>query len=198
LAGLYEPSIGSYLIDGIEMRQLDPNDVRRSIAYLPQDPRLFKGTLRENLLVGNAAYSDARLFQALEFAGLDKVVSATTRGLDLEIQDGGEGLSVGQRAAVGLARVHLQDPALVLLDEPTAAMDSRAEAMFVARFSAWLAGRGAVVCTHRLALMDAVENVLVLSSGRVVAQGPKQEILAKFTRTASGEDPTRTRQGGAQ
>lgn len=191
LAGLYEPNIGSYMIDGIELRQIDPDDLRRAIAYLPQDPRLFKGTLRENLLVGSTVFPDARLFKALEFAGLDKLVSATTRGLDLEIQDGGEGLSVGQRAAVGLARVHLHDPALVLLDEPTAAMDSRAEATFVKRFSHWLDGRGAVVCTHRLALMEAVDNVMILSGGRMIGQGPKAEMLSRFTTTGGGEDPAR-------
>lgn len=183
LAGLYDPDLGSYLIDGVEVRQIDPIDLRRSIAYLPQDPRLFRGTLRENLLVGHSHVPDDRLFEALEFAGLEKAVSATTRGLDLEIHDGGEGLSVGQRAAVGIARVHLQDPALVLLDEPTAAMDSRSEAVFVRKFSAWLEGRSAIICTHRLALMDSVENVAVLSAGRIVAHGPKTEILAKFTRS---------------
>lgn len=190
LAGLYEPRIGSYMIDGIELRQIDPDDLRRAVAYLPQEPRLFKGTLRENLLVGSTILPDARLFKALEFAGLDQLVSATTKGLDLEIQDGGEGLSVGQRAAVGLARVHLHDPALVLLDEPTAAMDSRAEALFVKRFSTWLAGRGAVVCTHRLALMEAVDNVIILSGGRMIGQGPKTEILSKFTTTGTGKDPS--------
>lgn len=190
LAGLYDPTIGSYLIDGIEVRQIDPNDLRRSIAYLPQDPRLFKGTLRENLSVGSKVYPDDRLFEALEFAGLDKVVSATTQGLDLEITDGGEGLSVGQRAAVGLARVHLQNPSLVLLDEPTAAMDSRSEAQFVERFAKWLEGRGTILCTHRLPLIDAVENVMVLARGRVIGSGPKKDVLSQFTRTASGKDPT--------
>lgn len=191
LAGLYEPTIGSYMIDGIELRQIAPEDLRRAIAYLPQEPRLFKGTLRENLLVGSTVFPDARLFKALEFAGLDKLVSATTRGLDLEIQDGGEGLSVGQRAAVGLARIHLHDPALVLLDEPTAAMDSRAEALFVKRFATWLEGRGAVVCTHRLPMMEAVDNVMILSGGRLVGQGPKAEMLSKFTTTGAGADPAR-------
>lgn len=197
LAGLYEPLIGSYMIDGIELRQIDPADLRRAIAYLPQEVRLFKGTLRDNLMVGNTASPDDRLFKALEFAGLDQMVSATTLGLDLEIQDGGEGLSVGQRAAVGLARVHLQDPALVLLDEPTAAMDSRAEAEFTKRFSTWLEGRGAIVCTHRLALMHAVDNVMILSGGRMIGHGPKAEVLSKFTRTGTGEDPTRLLGGGA-
>lgn len=196
LAGLYEPIQGSYLLDGIEARQIDPSDLRRAIAFLPQDPRLFKGTLRENLMIGNGHFSDDRLYQALEFAGLDKAVSAVTRGLDLEIRDGGEGLSVGQRAAVGLARVHLQDPSLVLLDEPTAAMDSRAEAMFVARFAKWLDGRGAVICTHRMALMDAVDNVMILSGGRLIAQGPKAEILSRFTRTDGGQDPALAAQAG--
>lgn len=185
LSGLYAPNAGTYLIDGVEVRQIDPFDLRRAIAYLPQDPRLFKGTLRDNLAVGETVYSDERLFAALDFAGLRKAVSATTLGLDLEIKDGGEGLSVGQRAAVGLARIHLQDPALVILDEPTAAMDSRAEGEFVTRFGQWLEGRSAIICTHRMPVMEVLNDVVVLADGRVLAKGPKADILAQFTRRAS-------------
>jgi len=186
LAGLYVPNQGSYLVDGLEAQQIDPDDLRKAVGYLPQEPRLFKGTLRENLSMGASQVSDARLFEALDFAGLGKLVASTTRGLDLEIHDGGEGLSVGQRAAVGLARLHLQNPSIVLLDEPTAAMDSRSEVTFVARFKEWLAERSAIICTHRMALMDAVDEVIVLSDGRMLAHGPREEILAKFTRVGVG------------
>ena len=186
LAGLYVPKQGSYLVDGLEAQQIDPDDMRQAIGYLPQEPRLFKGTLRENLSMGAMQVSDARLFEALDFAGLGKLVASTTRGLDLEIHDGGEGLSVGQRAAVGLARLHLQDPSIVLLDEPTAAMDSRSEATFVTRFKEWLAERTAIICTHRMALMDAVDEVAILADGRMLAHGQKEEILAKFTRVGGG------------
>jgi len=186
LAGLYVPNQGSYLVDGLEAQQIDPDDLRQAIGYLPQEPRLFKGTLRENLSMGASQVSDSRLFEALDFAGLGKLIACSTRGLDLEIHDGGEGLSVGQRAAVGLARLHLQNPSIVLLDEPTAAMDSRNEATFVARFKDWLAERSTIICTHRMALMDAVNEVIVLADGRMLAHGPKEEILAKFTRVGSG------------
>ncbi len=195
LSGLYHPQSGSYLIDGIEARQIDPDDLRRNIAYLPQDPRLFQGSLRDNLKIGALRISDAQMFEALEFAGLSDVISASTRGLDLEISDGGEGLSVGQRAALGLARVYLQDPAIVLLDEPTAALDSRAEAAFVARLKGWLVGRTAIICTHRMAVMDAVEDVLVLSAGRVLAHGPKEATLKQFARAPKGAEKTGS--GGA-
>lgn len=184
LAGLYTPKQGSYMIDGLEAQQIDPDDLRRAIGYLPQEPRLFRGTLRENLLMGTASFDDTRLFEALEFAGLGKLVSASTRGLDLEIQDGGEGLSVGQRAAVGLARLHLQDPAIVLMDEPTAAMDSRAELAFVQRCKGWLVGRNAIICTHRMAMMEMIDEVVVLADGRMMAHGPKDATLAQFTRPA--------------
>jgi ATP-binding cassette subfamily C protein LapB len=186
LAGLYVPNQGSYLVDGLEAQQIDPDDLRKAVGYLPQEPRLFKGTLRENLSMGASQVSDTRLFEALDFAGLGKLVASTTRGLDLEIHDGGEGLSVGQRAAVGLARLHLQNPSIVLLDEPTAAMDSRSEATFVVRFKEWLAERSAIICTHRMPLMDAVDEVVILADGRMLAHGPKDEILAKFTRVGGG------------
>jgi len=192
LAGLYVPNQGSYLVDGLEAQQIDPDDLRQAIGYLPQEPRLFKGTLRENLSMGAAQFSDARLFEALEFAGLGKLIATTTRGLDLEIHDGGEGLSVGQRAAVGLARLHLQNPSIVLLDEPTAAMDSRSETTFVARFKEWLGDRSTIICTHRMALMDAIDEVVVLVEGRVVAHGPKEETLAKFTRVGAGASGPKT------
>lgn len=188
MAGLYVPRQGSYQIDGLDAQQIDPDDLRRAIGYLPQDPRLFKGSLRENLSIGSRQFGDDRLFEALDFAGLGKLVSTTTRGLDLMIEDGGEGLSVGQRAAVGLARIHLQDPAIVLLDEPTAAMDARSEAAFVQRFGAWVAGRSAIVCTHRMAMMEVLEQVIVLADGRMIAQGPKAETLAKFARLP-GQQP---------
>lgn len=184
LSGLYQPNSGSYLVDGIEARQIDPDDMRRNIAYLPQEPRLFQGTVRDNLKIGALRISDAQMFEALDFAGLGGMISASTRGLDLVIQDGGEGLSVGQRAAIGLARIYLQDPAVVLLDEPTAALDSRAELAFVSRLKSWLEGRTAIICTHRMAVMDAVEQVLVLSEGRVLAFGPKEETLVQFARRA--------------
>jgi ATP-binding cassette subfamily C protein LapB len=130
----------------------------------------------------------------LEFAGLGKLVSSSTRGLDLAIQDGGEGLSVGQRASVGLARLYLQDPAIVLMDEPTAAMDSSAELAFVQRCKTWLQGRSAIICTHRMAMMEMIDEVIVLSDGRMIAHGPKDATLAQFTRAAPAKA---TGNGGA-
>lgn len=194
LAGLYHPSAGNYVIDGLEARQIDPDDLRRAIGYLPQEPRLFKGTLRENLTMGSNDVSDARLLEALEFAGLDKLISTNARGLDLEIQDGGEGLSVGQRAAVGLARIYLADPPIVLMDEPTAAMDSRAELAFVARCKPWLANRTAIICTHRMAMMEIIDEVVVIADGRMVAHGPKEATLQQFTRTAQSAPQSGARQ----
>ncbi len=194
MAGLFTPRQGTYLVDGLEAQQIDPDDLRRAIGYLPQEPRLFRGTLRENLLTGTHRYNDQRLFEALEFAGLGKLVSSSTRGLDLAIQDGGEGLSVGQRASVGLARLYLQDPAIVLMDEPTAAMDSSAELAFVQRCKTWLQGRSAIICTHRMAMMEMIDEVIVLSDGRMIAHGPKDATLAQFTRAATAKA---TGNGGA-
>ena len=128
LSGLYAPTEGRILIDGTELGQIEPRDLRRLIGYLGQDVRLFSGTLRDNLNLTMLERDDDRLHAALDFAGLGPFVRNHHKGLDLEIKDAGAGLSIGQRQSIGWARLWLQDPAICLLDEPTAALDQRLEA----------------------------------------------------------------------
>lgn len=123
LTGLYAPTDGRVLIDGIDMGQVHPKDLRRGVGYLSQEVRLFAGSLRENLNLSGLERDDDRLMQALDFAGLARFVREHAKGLDLPIHDGGAGLSIGQRQSIGWARLWLQDPRVVLLDEPTAALD---------------------------------------------------------------------------
>ena len=115
LSGLYAPTTGRVLIDGTEMDQIEPRDLRRLIGYLGQEVRLFSGTLRDNLNLTMRERDDTRLFEALEFAGLGPFVKGHHKGLDLEIHDGGQGLSIGQRQSIGWARLWLQDPKICLL-----------------------------------------------------------------------------------
>nr|WP_237219392.1 ATP-binding cassette domain-containing protein [Salipiger abyssi] len=177
LSGLYAPTTGKLLIDGTEMAQIEPRDLRRCIGYLGQDVRLFHGTLRDNLNLSLLERDDARLYEALDFAGLGPHVKAHPKGLDLEIRDGGEGLSVGQRQSIGWARLWLQDPDICLLDEPTAALDQTLEKTLVSRLESWLAHRTAVIATHRVPILSLASRTMVLAQGRVAVDGPRDQVL---------------------
>ena len=165
LSGIYRPSRGRVLIDGVDMGQVMPRDLRRSIGYLGQEVRLFSGTLRENLNLTLLERDDDRLLAALDFAGLGPFVRGHPKGLDLPISDGGEGLSIGQRQSIGWARLWLQDPVVCLLDEPTAALDQTLESTLVDRLGTWLQGRTAVIATHRLPILQLADRTLILQSG---------------------------------
>jgi ATP-binding cassette subfamily C protein LapB len=177
LSGLYAPETGRVLIDGTDMGQIDPTDLRRSIGYLGQEVRLFSGTLRDNLNLSLLEADDDRLMQALEFAGLGAFVRAHHKGLDLDISDAGQGLSIGQRQSIGWARLWLQDPVICLLDEPTAALDKQLEQDLVTRLSDWIDGRTAIIATHRAPILTLTTRTLVLNAGRMQVDGPQDQVL---------------------
>ncbi|WP_407926026.1 ATP-binding cassette domain-containing protein [Cochlodiniinecator piscidefendens] len=183
LSGLYGPTKGRVLIDGVDMLQIDPKDLRRGIGYLSQDVRLFAGSLRENLNLNLLERDDKRLLDALDFAGLGPFVRAHHKGLDLEIRDGGDGLSIGQRQSIGWARLWLQDPKIVLLDEPTAALDQALETALVARLGEWLKGRTSVIATHRMPILALTERTMILQAGRMVVDGPRDQVMAHLAQT---------------
>jgi ATP-binding cassette subfamily C protein LapB len=182
LSGLAEPSSGRILLDGVDMGQIHPRDLRRGIGWLPQEVRLLSGTLRDNLNLHGLLRDDDRMLSALDFAGLGPFVRGHPRGLDLPIHELGEGLSVGQRQSLGWARLWLQDPAVAILDEPTAALDQTLEATLVARLGPWLAGRTAVIATHRVPILNLTGRVLILQGGRVAVDGPRDAVLAHLMR----------------
>jgi len=176
LAGLVSPGSGRLLLDDIAIGQIDPGDRTRGIGYLPQDVALFHGSLRDNLNLEGAAYGDEELLAALDGVGLGAFVRAHPLGLDLPIQ-GNASLSGGQRQAVGLARVMLQDPPILLLDEPTAAFDQYSENHFIEYLQAWLGGRTLVLTTHKKAMLALADRAVVLRQGRVVMDGPLDQIV---------------------
>jgi ATP-binding cassette subfamily C protein LapB len=183
LSGLYAPTTGRILIDGTEMSQIEPRDLRRLIGYLGQDVRLFSGTLRDNLNLTMLERDDKRLTEALEFAGLGPFVKGHHKGLDLEILDGGQGLSIGQRQSIGWARLWLQDPKICLLDEPTAALDQTLEANLVSRLDTWMHGRTAIIATHRAPILALTNRTLLLQNGRMAVDGPRDAVLAHLGQT---------------
>ena len=192
LAGLYDPSAGRILIDGVDMGQVHPRDLRRGIGYLGQEVRLFAGSLRDNLNMSQLERDDDRLFESLDFAGLGPFVRAHPRGLDLEIKEMGEGLSVGQRQSIGWARLWLQDPAVAILDEPTAALDQTLETTLVSRLKIWLEGRTAIIATHRIPILQLTARTIILQNGRLVVDGPRDAVLAHL----NGTPATTPAQGG--
>ena len=178
LSGLHRPTSGRVLIDGVNMGQVMARDLRRGMGYLSQEVRLFAGTLRENLNLTLLERNDDRLLAALDFSGLGEFVRNHPKGLDLDIRDGGEGLSIGQRQSIGWARLWLQDPRVCLLDEPTASLDQTLETALVSRLATWLEGRTAVIATHRVPILQLTERTLILQSGRMIVDGPRDEVLA--------------------
>ncbi|AJE48854.1 ABC transporter-like protein [Celeribacter indicus] len=188
LAGLTDPQAGSVLLDDLAMSQIDPIDRRRQIGYLPQSVALFQGTLRDNLLLDHGLHSDDELLEALDAVGLGKFVRQHVRGLDLQIQSNAN-VSGGQRQSIGLARVLLQDPKIVLLDEPTSAFDHVTEAKVIEYLKTWLRGRTTIISTHKRELLSLTERAIVLKDGRVARDGDLLQILNAARANAAQKKP---------
>jgi len=191
IMGLYEPQEGAVLVDGIDIRQIDPADLRRNVGYLSQDIFLTFGSVRDNLAFGAPDVDDRALVRAAEIAGVSDFVRRHPEGFDLQVGERGTQLSGGQRQAVALARAMLLDPPVVLLDEPTSNMDNSTEKKIRERLATELKGRTAIIMTHRNTLLALADRLIVLDAGRVVADGPKEavlEALRKGQLRSQGED----------
>jgi ATP-binding cassette subfamily C protein LapB len=182
MAGLYTPLAGSVRLDGVEMQQIEPAEVRSCMGYVGQDPQLFMGTLRENMVLSEAWISDAKIIDALKALNLYDLVASHPRGLDMPITEAGGGLSGGQRQLLSIARMMLRDPQLVFMDEPTANMDQNTEAHVIAVLGEWLKGRTLLMSTHRPQLLEWADLIGVIEAGQCVAMGPKQEMIDKLSR----------------
>jgi ATP-binding cassette, subfamily C, bacterial LapB len=177
IMGLYQPTDGSVLIDGIDLRQLDPADLRRNVASVSQDVLLFWGTLRDNIAYGLPFADDEAIVTAAEIAGLADFVNRHPRGFDMQVGERGEALSGGQRQAVGIARALLHNAPILLLDEPTSAMDFSSEAAITQRLTGFAAHKTVVLVTHRTSLLSLVNRVVVVDGGKIVADGPRERIM---------------------
>jgi ATP-binding cassette subfamily C protein LapB len=178
IMGLYQPESGAVLIDGVDMRQLDPAELRRSIGYCGQDVTLFYGSLRENLRMGAPLASDAALVRACQVASINEFVDSHPRGFDMLIGERGDTLSGGQRQGVGLARALIGEPPMLLLDEPTGSMDHSTEEAVRKNLAGALKDKTVLIVTHRTSLLDLVDRLIVIDAGRVVADGPKDRVVA--------------------
>lgn len=188
LSGLYRPLTGKVLLDGVDMALLAPVFLREHIGYLPQDVRLLQGTLRDNLTLGITPPNDSALLDAAKLTGLDRVINKHPLGLGLPIQEGGRGLSGGQRQLLGLTRLLLRQPALLLLDEPTAAMDAELEATTMQNLLSTMSDETTVVLvTHKASLLRLVDRVIVMDQGRIVVDGARSDVLSKLNTPAQSK-----------
>lgn len=185
LSGQANTSKGKLIIDGVDLARIDPVDVRRQIGFLSQDSRLFFGTLRQNLMLGHPHASESELLQALRISGALSMVQQDAASLDRLINEGGRGLSGGQRQMVLLSRLIVRNPQIVLLDEPTASMDEHLESYVIRQLHTWLTGRTLVLVTHRPALLKLVDRIVVMENGKVVADGPRDTILNQAQRNSN-------------
>ena len=180
MTGLYEPTDGGILLDGTELQQLDPGDVRRNIGYVTQDNFLFYGTVRENIAFGAPHVNDQSIKRAAKIAGVMDFLRQTTQGLDLQVGERGMALSGGQRQSVALARSLVFDPPILLLDEPTSDMDLSSETRFIQRMEQYMMGKTVILITHRHSVLRLVDRLIVMDDGKLVADGPKDEIIQKL------------------
>ncbi|MBE5529745.1 type I secretion system permease/ATPase [Laribacter hongkongensis] len=177
ILGLFRPTGGSIRVDGIDTNQIDPAELRRNIGYVPQDVVLFYGSLRDNIAMGSPHVHDASVAAAADQAGLTGFVNSHPQGFDMIIGERGDTLSGGQRKAVAIARALLNSPPILLLDEPTSNMDHSTERQIYQTLEAVLPGRTLVLVTHHNALLSLVDRLIVIDQGRIVADGPKAQVM---------------------
>ncbi|MEN8626120.1 type I secretion system permease/ATPase [Psychrobacter proteolyticus] len=195
LAGLYAPTEGRVLLDGLDIHQISRETLSERLGYLQQDHRLFQGTLRENLLIGMAAPNDDVLQETLNRTGLINLVSSHSSGLDLPISEGGKGLSGGQKQLVAFTRLLLTKPDVFLLDEPTASMDNRQEQRCLQVLRQELTkGQTFIVSTHKTALLDLVDRLIIMDNQRIIIDGPKQAVLDELRKNDQAKNKTTVQQ----
>ncbi len=177
IVGLYQADGGSLLVDGIDVRQLDVSDLRYNIGYVPQDIQLFSGTLRDNLVSGARYVEDELVLQASELAGVHEFARLHPKGYELQVGERGQNLSGGQRQNIALARALLLDPPILLLDEPTSAMDNSGEERLKQRLSAVIGTKTLLLVTHRASMLSLVDRLIIVDRGQIIADGPKGSVM---------------------
>lgn len=180
LMGLYRPSDGSVRLDGYELDQIPPSVLRRNIGCVPQDVTLFFGTVRDNIMLGNPLVDDQQVLRAAKRAGVTQFTNQDPNGLDKQIGEGGRQLSGGQRQAIVLARSLLNDPPVMVLDEPTSNMDNRSELQIKNELARLGSDTTLLLITHKTSMLDVVNRVIVMEQGKIVADGPKEQVLQQL------------------
>ncbi len=177
LLGLLQPNDGSVYFDGVDQTHFDLHDLRRHIGYVPQDITLFHGSLHDNITLGAPNVEDANILRAIEISGIEEFVKPKLGSYEAFINEGGRNLSGGQRQVIAIARSVLLDPPILILDEPTNSMDNNTETAIKDRLASFIKDKTMILMTHRPSLLSLVTRVVVMDSGKVIADGPKDQIL---------------------
>ncbi|WP_169779688.1 type I secretion system permease/ATPase [Campylobacter curvus] len=181
ILGLYSPTEGAVLIDGIDINQIDPADLRRNIGYVPQDVVLFKGTVRENIVQKAPYVDDMQIIKAAKISGVDEYVNAHPLGFDMPVFERGDGISGGQRQSIAVARAFLLNSPIILLDEPTNSLDSTVESKLKANLKINMKNKTMLLITHRTSMLDLVDRLIVMDNGKILLDGPRDEVLARLS-----------------
>lgn len=180
LLNMYEPTSGSVQIDGSDVRQVDPGDLRRNVGCVQQTPQIFYGSVRENITMGHETAPDRAVLRAAELSGVMEFLRDSQLGLDTQVGERGEALSGGQRQAVAIARALLYDPPVMILDEPTASMDPASENKLKMHLQKVTDGKTTILITHKGTMLSLVDKIILLERGRILAFGPRDEIIKRL------------------
>ncbi|MBB6521490.1 type I secretion system permease/ATPase [Pseudoteredinibacter isoporae] len=177
MMGLFQPTAGSVLIDGIDIQQLDPADLRHGVGYVPQDVSLFFGSVKDNIAYGTPHATDQQIVRAAEHSGVTGFVNKHPMGFQRPVGERGAFLSGGQRQSIGVARALIKDPSIYLLDEPSTGMDNSTEAKLKQNLMQVTQGKTVILVTHKTSLLDLVDRIIVLENGKLIADGSKESVL---------------------
>jgi ATP-binding cassette subfamily C protein LapB len=188
LCGLYAPTSGEMLVDGLDSRQYHPHQLRESFRFVSQDADVFSGTVRDNLMLGASQADDSQLIDAVVRSGADIFLSRDAAGFDLPVGERGSRLSGGQRSLLVLARALVSPSKLLFLDEPTGSMDTQTELYFIEHLKTALApDQALIVATHRHNMLSILDRLIVIDGGKIIADGPREEILKHLTAAANAQ-----------
>jgi len=186
ILGLYEPDEGSILIDGIDIKQIDPADLRSEISYVPQDTILFKGTLKDNIIIRAPYANDDAILKASQISGTQRFVDIHPMGYDMPVQERGDGLSGGQKQSISIARAFIRETPVLLLDEPTNSMDSMSEANFIKQLQAYKKDKTMILISHKNSLLQTTQRLIVLEQGHILLDGTYRDVLQKLKANQQG------------
>jgi ATP-binding cassette subfamily C protein LapB len=182
ILGLYPPEDGLVMVDGTDLRQIDPTTLRAQMGVAMQDSVLMTGSVRENIGLGRAGIDDTEMLRAAQLSGTHQFMGQIANGYDLKLADRGEGLSGGQRQSIAIARALAGKPQMLVFDEPSASMDTQTEQGLIERLQHEVQGRTLVLVTHRPPLLQLVQRVIVMERGRIVMDGPRDKVMQQITR----------------
>jgi ABC-type multidrug transport system fused ATPase/permease subunit len=179
LARFHDPTSGCVLVDGIDLREVTQASLRGQMGMALQDPFLFNGTVKENILFGKLDASDAEVIAAAQAVGAHDFIVNLKNGYETSVEEGGATLSVGQRQLLSFARALLANPRILILDEATSSVDTQTELVIQKALAILLKGRTSFVIAHRLSTITSADRIVVIEDGKIIEQGTHQELLAR-------------------